>query len=239
MIAFEGLDGAGKSTQIQRLVDTLHRRGRETHVFRLTANALFKQQCRGLNEHSLLDATTAALMKAAELTGRLECAVNPCVDRGGIVIWDKYVAGSLAADSVRGVPDAHLAAIRAVLPEPDLTLFLDARPDEALRRKRQNGGPRMMESGLDQRLGLPLREVFAMWTSGALPPDVIDAHFLAFQSQLRDAYARFLPIERTLRIDADSTIDHIADRIRDAVFHTLAIDDGDRPIVGAAQRTAL
>jgi dTMP kinase len=217
VIAFEGLDGAGKSSQVERLVAALTERGHDVQVFRLTANTPFKQLCVRLNEHDLLDATTAAVMKAAELSARMEYAVKPLVERGCIVVWDKYVAGSLAMDAARGVSERHLSAIRASLPEPDLTVFLRAAPDDVLRRKRLMGGPRMMESGLDQRLGLSVRDAFARWSSGQLPQDAIDGHFIAFQAEIALAYPRFLP-ERTATIDAAQSIEQVSDQVNKALF---------------------
>ncbi len=217
MVAFEGLDGAGKSTQIARLAAALRTEGCKVHVFRLNSNPVFKQQCRLLNQEDLINSTQAALMKAAELTGRYEYHIKPLLESGAVVLWDKYIVGSLAMDAARGVPDSYLRAIQAGLPTPALTLYLAITPEEALRRKNSAGGPRLMESGLDQQLGVPVRRAFELWKTGAIAPDVIAESFQNFQMRLSVAYERFLPWPSTVRFDATEEVDTLSARICRAV----------------------
>jgi dTMP kinase len=198
-IAYEGLDGAGKSTQIELIAARLEAGGHRVLLQRLNANRLFKNQCRGLNEHDLIGPIEAALMKAAELAGRLEM-LQATVD-GTIVIWDKYVAGSVASDVARGVPVAYGDAIAASLPAPDLTVFLELTPQQALQRKAAAGGPRVMESGLDIAFG-SARRAHEMWAAGEIDAATVAQHFVAFQQRTLAAYEHYLPRERTLRLDA-------------------------------------
>jgi len=225
-LAFEGLDGAGKSTQIERLAAALRARGREVQVLHLNANSLFKQQCRLLNEGDLIRPLHAALMKAAELSGRLEYHVRGLRERGAVVLWDKYAAGSLAMDAARGVPDCYLSAIHAALSQPDLTLFLDITPEEALRRKFANGGPRLMESGLDLQLGISVRQAYALWKSGAIPVETMGEYFRAFQTRMHNAYERFLPPASTIRLDGTEPIDAVSGRVFQAVADVCGLNLG-------------
>ena len=216
MLSFEGLDGAGKSTQIKRIADTLREQGYEVHIFRLNANDLFKRQCRLLNQLDLLDPIQAALMKAAELCGRLEFHIINLAAPRSIILWDKYVAGSLAADAARGVPNSYLQAIKRALPHPGLTVYLHIAPEEALRRKRLSGGPRMMESGVDQQLGISIRDTFELWKGGGISPEVMARSFVAFQTRLSAAYDRFLPA-LTIRLEATELPDVLSARILESV----------------------
>jgi dTMP kinase len=217
MVAFEGLDGAGKTTQIERLAAAFRARGRRVDVLRLNANPLFKKQCRLLNEEDLIGAREAALMKAAELSGRLEYHVNPLIRNGAVVLWDKYAAGSLAADAARGVPDECLKAIYAALPQPEVTLYFDITPEEALRRKSMAGGPRLMETGLEQQLGVSVRKAFDLWKGGAVSPEIMREYFVSFQRQVGEAYQKFLPTETTVRLDACQSLDTLSVRVMEAV----------------------
>lgn len=211
MAAFEGLDGAGKSTQIRLLAETLRASGLEAHVLRLNANPHFKRLCRSLNEDDWLDPTRAALMKAAELSGRLEAVADPLLERGAVVLWDKYVAASLAADAARGAPEPCLRAIEAGLPSPGLTVYLDLAPEEALRRKRLGDGPRPMESGLDLYLNVSVREAFARLDRGEIEAATLDAAFVAFQRRVRAAYDRFLP-PAAVRLDGTASPEALSAR---------------------------
>jgi dTMP kinase len=231
IIAFEGLDGSGKSTQIRHLADALSAEGYRVQLQKLNANRLFKQQCRRLNDRDLLGAAQAALMKAAELSGRMECLMA-AVAEGTIVIWDKYIIGSLVADVAREVPLEVTDALAHTLPEPDLTVYLELSPEEALRRKRGAGGPRVMETGLDVRFGA--RVAHEKFTAGEIDAEMMERHFLAFQSRVADAYERYLPGQRMWRLDALAseadlarrTLDRVRALLAEPPQHPVAVDDG-------------
>jgi dTMP kinase len=218
VVACEGLDGAGKSTQIERLSGAIRERGREVQVMRLNANRLFKQQCRLLNQDDLIGPVHAALMKAAELSARVEYFVKPLVERGVVVLWDKYATGSLAADAARGVPDSYLQAIHASLPQPELTLYLQITPEEALRRKSMLGGPRLMETGLEHQIGVSVRIAFDLWKSGAVSAEAMGEYFRTFQRSVSFAYEQFLPPATTVRLDATEPVEPLSARILEAVI---------------------
>ena len=214
LIAFEGLDGAGKSTQIGRLADALAAEGHRVRLLKLNANRLFKNVCRRLNDDDLLGPVEAALMKAAELAGRFEF-LRPALDQGEVLIWDKYVVGSLVSDVARNVPPTYIDALASCLPEPDLTVYLDLAPAEALRRKQAVGGPRVMESGLDVAFGA--RQAHAKVAAGEIDADAMAQYFLAFQARMAYAYEQHLPPRTTLRLDATRSQAELADAILNGV----------------------
>jgi dTMP kinase len=201
VLAYEGLDGAGKSTQIRTLTGKLEALGYRVELFRLNANPLFKNQCRRLNEHDLIGPVEAALMKAAELAGRIEL-LQGRLSESTVFIWDKYVVGSVVSDVARGVAPVYTDAIAASLPAADLTIYLDVTPEQALARKREIGGPRVMESGLDVAYG-SARQAHEKFAAGDIDAATVDRHFLEFQTRMMEAYRRYLPSDRTLRLDGD------------------------------------
>ena len=209
VLAYEGLDGAGKSTQIRTLTGQLEALGYRVEMFRLNANPLFKNQCRRLNEHDLIGPVEAALMKAAELAGRIEL-LQARLSESTIFIWDKYVVGSVVSDVARGVAPAYTDAIAASLPAADLTIYLDITPAQALARKREIGGPRVMESGLDVAFG-SARRAHEKFAAGDIDAATVDRHFLEFQTRMMEAYRRYLPIDRTLHLDGDLSPAILAD----------------------------
>jgi dTMP kinase len=208
-IAYEGLDGAGKTTQIGLLAQRLEPEGHRLRLLRLNANHVFKNQCRLLNAHDLIGPVEAALMKAAELAGRVDL-LQPLVAAGTTLVWDKYVVGSIASDLARGVSRAHADAILESLPEPDVTVYLELTPEDALARKASAGGPRVMESGLDVAFG-SARQAHVKWAAGEIDVATVAHHFLAFQARMREAYEQYLPKGRTLRLDARQPAAALAD----------------------------
>jgi len=213
VIACEGLDGSGKSTHARLLARELCSLGRTARVFGLNDNPHLNKQWSILNQNDLIGPVEAALMQSAELLGRLEYSIRPLIQERAVVIWDKYVAGSLATFLVREVPAQYLEILRRTLPEPDLTLFFDVSPEEALSRKQRSGGPGFFESGLDRSLGLPLREAYTKWEKGELDPDLVAQHFKLFQANLRKAYEVFLPVKDILRFDSTGQIRKLANKV--------------------------
>jgi dTMP kinase len=227
VLAYEGLDGAGKSTQIRMLTEKLQALGHRVEPLRLNANPLFKNQCRRLNEHDLIGPVEAALMKASELSGRIEMLQQRLAE-STIVIWDKYVVGSVVSDVARGVAPVYTDAIVASLPAADLTIYLDITPAQALARKRASGGPRVMESGLDVAFG-SARQAHEKMAAGEIDAADLDRLFLEFQTRMVEGYRRYLPVDGLFRLDGQQPPETLAgmtfDRVRElqlALVHNTA-----------------
>lgn len=140
-IAFEGGDGAGKSTQVKLLADALRRDGREVVVTREPGGTALGERLR----RALLDrevepptARTEALLYAAARAQHVDEVIVPALQRGAIVLSDRFVDSSIAYQgSGRGLGDdavlaLNLFATSGVL--PDLVVLLDTDPAEGLRR---------------------------------------------------------------------------------------------------------
>jgi dTMP kinase len=215
LLALEGLDGAGKSTQVAALARRLSQAGQVCHVLRLYGNEILNRQFGGLNSSSLIGAREAALMTAADLAGRMESFGLPALQRGEIILWDKYLVGSRARDRARGMPDGLLAAIYDPLPAPDLTIFFDLPPEQAVLRKRGDGGPKLWESGLDVALKMPVAEINRRLAEGAITPGAVERQFVKFQGDVRAGYEELLDPRRTVRVDAARPHEEIAAAVWD------------------------
>ena len=140
-IVFEGGDGSGKSTQLARLVDALRAEGRTVVATREPGGTEIAEQIR----HVILDPANAdlcdraeALLYAASRAEHVHHVVRPALERGDIVISDRYMDSSivyqglgrgLGADAVR---DLNLWATEGL--RPDLTIVLDVAVDFGLDR---------------------------------------------------------------------------------------------------------
>jgi dTMP kinase len=146
-ITFEGGEGAGKSTQIARLAEWLRARGREVVVTREPGGSPGAEAVR----HVLLSgaaepfgAKMEALLFAAARADHVEQVIRPAVERGAIVLSDRFVDSSRVYQGVTGDLDPRfMAALERVTVNgvmPDLTLILDLDPVEGLRRADQRRG---------------------------------------------------------------------------------------------------
>lgn len=147
-ISFEGGDGAGKSTQLRLLADRLRERGREVVSTREPGGTELGARLRELVLHGEdIDERTEALLYAADRAHHVATLVRPALDRGAVVLTDRYLDSSVAYQGVgRGltperVEDLSLWATCGLLPA--LTVLLDL--DPAHLAARLTGAPDRLE----------------------------------------------------------------------------------------------
>jgi len=146
-IVLEGGDGCGKSTQAERLAGRLRSDGREVVTTRepgaTPAGSAIRAVVLG---DAPLDARTEALLIAADRAEHAARVVRPALDRGAVVVSDRYIPSSLAYQGVArglGVDEVErLSAWATGDLRPDLVVVLDVAPDVAASR-RAGPGDRM------------------------------------------------------------------------------------------------
>ena len=141
-ITFEGIDGSGKSTQARLLLDHMNNSGVETILVREPGGTNISESIREILLHSsssqMGDRTESLLMTAsrAQLTQEV---IIPNMDQGKFVIADRYSDSTLAYQGggrnldIEWLIELNNYATFTLL--PDITFFVDIRPDEALRRQ--------------------------------------------------------------------------------------------------------
>ncbi|MEE9607796.1 MAG: dTMP kinase [Myxococcota bacterium] len=138
LIAFEGLDGSGKSTQVELLAEALRRAGRSVLVTREPSEGPAGRRIRELAR------SNAPVAADEELRGFVEDrrdhvarVITPGLREGQVVVTDRYTLSSVAYQGARGLdPAAILAESEAEFPVPDLVLLLEIEPGPALERVR-------------------------------------------------------------------------------------------------------
>ena len=140
-ITFEGGEGAGKSTQIARLAATLRELGHEVVVTREPGGSPGAEAVR----HVILSGAAEpfgpameAILFAAARADHVDQVIRPAVERGAIVLCDRFMDSSRVYQGVTGDLDpAFMGTLEKVTVAgmvPDLTLILDLDPEEGLRR---------------------------------------------------------------------------------------------------------
>lgn len=195
-IAFEGTEGCGKSTQIERLAAHLASLGRAALVTREPGGTPLGEILRRV----LLDPTGAGIDGWSELFlleaarhAHVEQVIRPALERGLIVISDRFADSSVAYQGGgRGLDVAQVEWLNRIATAglmPDLTVLLDIEVEEGLRRiaRRDATRDRMEREQIefhrrvrDAYRHLALRRGSAyIQIDGALPPDKIERAILA------------------------------------------------------------
>ena len=142
LIAFEGIEGAGKSTQVELLRQALEKAGRRVVTTREPGGTPVGEQVRSilLDPASTLDARTEALLFAAARAQLVAQVIRPALERAEVVLCDRYLDSSLAYQgAARGLGLEPVAAINGFATEgllPDLVVLLRVDPAEGLARQR-------------------------------------------------------------------------------------------------------
>jgi dTMP kinase len=154
LIAFEGVEGAGKSTQLELLRRQLEGRGREVVVTREPGGTPVGERVRALllDPEVEIHPRAEALLFAAARAELVERVIRPALERGAVVLCDRYLDSSLAYQGgARGlgrgpVEEVNRLATGGLL--PDLVVLLDLDPADGLRR-RQGDRDRIEAQDLD------------------------------------------------------------------------------------------
>jgi dTMP kinase len=198
-ITFEGPEGSGKTTQIERLRDYLEKEGHTVLATREPGGTNIGEQIRAIllnpQNTEMLPASEALLFSAARAQ-IVSQVIRPHLAQGGIVLCDRYADSTLAYQGYgHGLDLEMLHTITALATEglkPDLTVYLDIGVEEGLRRK------------------------LAAHKEGQAEWNRLDQQEAAFHRRVREGYLQMAAREpdRWLVIDATQPLEAIQASIR-------------------------
>jgi dTMP kinase len=164
LIAVEGLDGSGKSTQIYLLKRWLELQGIKVFFSEWNSSELVKNATSKGKKRELLTPTTFSLIHATDFADRYERQLVPLMRAGYMVLCDRYIFTAFARDTVRGCPPEWVRGIYNFAALPDLTFFFNAHLEVSLQRI-LDGRPQLkyFEAGMDLRLSSDPYESFRIF----------------------------------------------------------------------------
>ena len=203
-ITFEGGEGAGKSTQLKRLVARLQAAGREVVATREPGGSPGAESIRELVLKGSADRwspVTETLLMYAARRDHVERIIRPALERGAWVVCDRFADSTRAYQGAAGgVDPAFIAAMETYVLEhtrPDLTLIFDMPVDVGLQRAHERAGSEMR----------------------------FESKGLAFHERLREGFlaiARAEP-DRCAIVDASGTLDDVEAAVWAAIESRLAV----------------
>ena len=143
-ITMEGLDGSGKTTQLEILKQNLEAKGFDVLLVREPGGSKISEKIRNIIldiENKEMHYMTEALLYSASRAQLVHEVIMPSLKQGKIVLCDRFVDSSLVYQGVaRGLGIDIIRKINNIATEgltPDVTFFLDIEPKFALERKKQ------------------------------------------------------------------------------------------------------
>lgn len=198
LIAVEGLDGSGKSTQIHLLHRWLEGLGCRVHFTEWNSSELVKDATKKGKKRQLLTPTTFSLIHATDFADRYERQILPMLKGGYLVLCDRYMFTSFARDAVRGCDHDWLRNLYGFARIPDITFYFRLPLEIALGRILE-GRPdlKYFEAGMD--LGLS---------------DNIEESFRIFQGRVMAQYERMADEFSFTALDATRNVHEQQEEVR-------------------------
>jgi dTMP kinase len=197
LIAIEGTDGVGRSTQIELLRPWLELEGYAVSNTGWTRSPLLHETINEAKAGHQLTTMTFSLLYAADFADRLEHEIIPALQAGFIVIADRYMYTAFARNTVMGADPAWTRDLFGMALVPDLVLYLDIDVETLMPRTVQGKGMDYWESGMHLALGT----------------DLVDS-FERYQGRLIEQYRRLADEFGFITVDARRAIDHVQAELR-------------------------
>lgn len=205
LIVVEGIDGSGKSTQLDLIRSWLIQEGYDVFFTEWNSSKLVKRTTKLGKEKQILTPTTFSLIHCTDFSDRLEQTIIPPLQAGMIVLADRYVYTAFSRDVTRGVDPEWVRSLYSFAVPPDIGFYF-AVPLEVAMQRIFRGRPALKyyEAGMD--LGLSR--------------DPADS-FQKFQTRIIEQYERLVDEYGLVRVRGDHAIERQQRRIRKIVVEEI------------------
>jgi dTMP kinase len=206
LIAVEGADGSGRSTQIAALVEWLEITGHATVQVGLKRSTLVSEELERAQNGNILSRTTLSLFYATDFADQLENVILPALKAGFIVLADRYIYTLMARDMVRGMDIAWLKNLYGMALKPDAVFYLAIEPTELVQRN------------------LAKTATLDYWESGmdlGLSRDLFDS-FLEYQTLMQTAFRKLQKTYGFTIVDGTRAVDEVNAELRKKIDLVLA-----------------
>src|SRR5436190_3709516 len=206
LIAVEGADGSGRSTQIAKLVEWLEGCGHATVQVGLKRSTLVSEELEQAQQGNILSRITLSLFYATDFADQLENVILPALKAGFIVLADRYIYTLMARDMVRGMDESWLKNVYGVALVPDVVFYLSVSPEQLVQRNfAKTASLDYWESGMD--LGLSR--------------DLFDS-FLKYQALISKQFQRLQAIYGFTIVDGNRSVEEVNTELRHQIASVLA-----------------
>lgn len=135
LIVLEGIDLSGRTTQVQLLHDWLVAQHYHVTTTAWRTSPLISDLLARARIGQPLRPLTYSMLYAADHIDRTQHVIRPELERGGIVLADRYMYTALARDTARGIDPAWVQNLYRYSVQPDVVFYLHISPEEAVKRR--------------------------------------------------------------------------------------------------------
>lgn len=207
LIVVEGMDGSGRSTQITLLQEWLESEGFAVQTMGLRRSNLVAKDIDELLAMNAVTWHTLALMYATDFFDQLEHRIVPALRSGLVVLADRYIYTLIARGAVRGINRHFLYGLYSMALRPDLTFWLNVRPEAAFAREfRKSQAISYWEAGRDLSLSTDLFQ-----------------SFIRYQAMIRKEFQYAAQRHGFIEFDGEASVRAVNDQLRRRIAALLKI----------------
>jgi len=206
LFVVEGIDGSGKSTQLNLLHQWLRVEGYGTVFSEWNSSPLVRDTTRRGKKKQMLTPASFCLIHATDFADRIEHNIIPLMKAGAVVLCDRYIYTAFARDVARGMDSRWVRELYAFAVKPTMAFYFRVPLDVAMERL-LNGrnGFKFYEAGMDLDLS----------------SDPVES-FQIFQGHIIEEYEKMIPEFDLTVVDATQPIEEQQARMRQLVKAKLA-----------------
>ena len=164
LIVVEGIDGSGKSTQIDLLYKWLQSQGYSVFFSEWNSSPLVKSTTKAAKKEKAFTPTTFSILHCTDFADRWENSIYPLLKAGAIVLADRYAFTAFARDVARGVDPEWVRHMYSFAVMPDVALYFRVPMDVAVERiTAARTKLKYYEAGMDLNLSDNINESFKIF----------------------------------------------------------------------------
>ena len=207
LIVIEGLDGSGRSTQIALLQEWLESEGFAVQTSGLRRSNLVGRDIDELLAKNAVTRLTLALMYCTDFFDQLEHRIVPALRSGTIVLADRFIFTLIARSVVRGINRDYLTGLYAMALRPNLTFWLNVRPETAFAREfKKAQAISYWEAGRDMSLSHDL-----YWS------------FVRYQTMIKREFELMSKRNSFIELDGEASVSTVNKLLRQRIGEQLGI----------------
>ncbi len=207
LIVIEGLDGSGRSTQIALLQEWLESEGFAVQTSGLRRSNLVGRDIDELLAKNAVTRLTLALMYSTDFFDQLEHRIVPALRSGAVVLADRFIFTLIARSAVRGINRDYLAGLYAMALRPNLTFWLNVRPETAFAREfKKAQAISYWEAGRDMSLSHDL-----YWS------------FVRYQTMIKREFEVMAKRNAFIELDGEASVSTVNKTLRQRIGEHLGI----------------